>query len=1350
MINSGSAYCSNLNLQTGATLTQNDLTYFHCYGTFDAGYGQFTMSGTSYLYFNGSGNTNWWDDNQNDTYTNVRVDKSVNTASMTMKQDMTCSGNFEVREGIFKIAEGKTLTINSASSIAFQVEDGGTLSLNGSQTIDATGGVDFQDGSQLDMTAGYIKTGGNLLVENNASYDIHFNAGWLYMTGTGNQYIQDQDGGNLQLFSVSIFKPSGVCYIANADLDINGSLFINGGTLSCRSDAGSTTVYNINVGRHWTNNVGSSGFDEATGRVIFDGGNYHQYCYTDETFNELEVNKPLGGAFRIDGTDVVCAAYDWTAGAVDVLSGSFTANDLIDNGIYGAFYLNSGGTINLTNSGTGTYVDLNGELHIFGGTMNVTGSVSWWPFVNDASVEMSGGVLDFKTCGIYINNSGTYTLTENITGGTIRTSQGFSGNRADFTPTAGTFEFYGSTDYYLSQSNGCTLYDVNIDKSTKNGSITSKGEPEIDIRSGMVMGPGSKSNTIGLSSDFVVTNDLTVTSGEFKLNGHSLTVTNNVNVYGTFTMDNSLDILTVGSDYLDRVYFYSGSTGNFSNGIANIYGWILPFAGCSFTATTNNTVYYKGVTGGGPSNYEPTAVYGNIIIDKNANQTTYIDNSATEPIVVNGSFTINPDNIFEMQNETMIVHGTFTDASSSEIYVYNTKKSAIPEMKSTGKIGKDNPKAKGGYLELDNDFTLNGLLNIGDGDVLAHGLITQQSSGTLTISGGTYSCDASSGFNLLYGTYNFSDGLMEFASSHIKFYGTPNITGGTVRAGRTVIANDGGFVQNGGTFEFTGSTTGNYIQFDINNYINYFLFNRTGNYVVYPQNTAPDFIIKGNVTINSGTFSSNGNDIYVGGDWTNNAGASGFEESTGTVVFDGTGDVSITPGETFYNLTLDKASSGDFLTLSDNVIVLNDLIVNGGSLHTAANILDVNGDVNINSGAVLFVQAGGTLRVGDNNSLTGASGSFFYVEGSSSNQATLTHSGSGRYACDIYGEIAANYATFEYMNGNGVFLHTGSTVNPVYTFNHCIFRNGAPSPSALLATLSTDTFTSTDTYFENTSGNTQYNVWKNSSSGNITFNNYSGDFAGPEFEYDPNNQVSWGAVDVDMALTVMLEGPYNGSDMNTDLNTLGLIPLSQPFNSNSSADWYYTGTESVASIPPNVVDWVLVKIKDAADAVSSAGAPVVAEQAAFLLNDGSIVDLDGSSNLFFPGISYSSGLYPVVWHRNHLGVISANKMTRSGGVYTYDFTGAGSAYSDANAGETDLGGGVYGLWGGDSNGTGWVYDGDIYYLWKPYAGEKGYRDADFDLNGQLDNKDKNDVWFDSYNKYSQIPGSKNNYSDDTK
>ena len=259
----------------------------------------------------------------------------------------------------------------------------------------------------------------------------------------------------------------------------------------------------------------------------------------------------------------------------------------------------------------------------------------------------------------------------------------------------------------------------------------------------------------------------------------------------------------------------------------------------------------------------------------------------------------------------------------------------------------------------------------------------------------------------------------------------------------------------------------------------------------------------------------------------------------------------------------------------------------------------------------------------------------------------------------------------------------------------------------------------------------------------ITFNAAIGDFAGPEYENDDGNMIHWGDIDLTLDLKAILEGPFNGTNMNTDLNALGLIPTSQPFNSITTADWYYTGSESVASVPANVVDWVLVRIKDATDAASSSAGTVVAEQAAFLLNDGSIVDLDGSSNLDFTGITYSDGLYPVVWHRNHLGIISSDNMTRTAGVYSYDFTIAGAAYTDTSPGEKLLGGGVYGMFSGDASGGGALNSLDVIH-WRNQAGNQDYLQGDFNMNSQSDNKDKNDFCIENFGNESQIPGSKSN------
>ena len=217
-----------------------------------------------------------------------------------------------------------------------------------------------------------------------------------------------------------------------------------------------------------------------------------------------------------------------------------------------------------------------------------------------------------------------------------------------------------------------------------------------------------------------------------------------------------------------------------------------------------------------------------------------------------------------------------------------------------------------------------------------------------------------------------------------------------------------------------------------------------------------------------------------------------------------------------------------------------------------------------------------------------------------------------------------------------------------------------------------------------------------------------------------------------LGIKVYLEGPYNGIDMNTDLTDL---PLSQPYN---VAPWNYSGTESVDSIPiADVVDWVLIELRDTTDAAFATGETTIAQQAAFLLNDGSVVGLDGLAILSF-NHSIIQSLFIVIWHRNHLGIISANSLTESEGIYTYDFTiGNNQAYgTDA---QKDLGSNVYGMIGGDANADGFINDDDKIEVWNIETGENGYLCSDVNMDGQANNEDKNDVWFENNPSDCQVP-----------
>ena len=115
-----------------------------------------------------------------------------------------------------------------------------------------------------------------------------------------------------------------------------------------------------------------------------------------------------------------------------------------------------------------------------------------------------------------------------------------------------------------------------------------------------------------------------------------------------------------------------------------------------------------------------------------------------------------------------------------------------------------------------------------------------------------------------------------------------------------------------------------------------------------------------------------------------------------------------------------------------------------------------------------------------------------------------------------------------------------------------------------------------------------------------------------------------------LSVIVNLEGPYNGSNMNSGINSS--LPEQQPYSTP-----IHDGSESVTNgffdTHTNIVDWIVVELR--VDQFTK-----VASRAGFLLGTGEIVDIDGTSPLVFY-VNPNSIYYVVVHHRNHLPIMSA-------------------------------------------------------------------------------------------------------------
>jgi len=210
-----------------------------------------------------------------------------------------------------------------------------------------------------------------------------------------------------------------------------------------------------------------------------------------------------------------------------------------------------------------------------------------------------------------------------------------------------------------------------------------------------------------------------------------------------------------------------------------------------------------------------------------------------------------------------------------------------------------------------------------------------------------------------------------------------------------------------------------------------------------------------------------------------------------------------------------------------------------------------------------------------------------------------------------------------------------------------------------------------------------------------------------------------------VAVKVFLEGAYDTATHGMTTALRGLLPLTAP---------YAEDARTVDSIPAEVVDWVLVQLRN------SASGAVVASRSAFLHRDGHLVADDGHTKKIT--LPVATGDYSlVVRHRNHLAIMSANAITsRRDLPPLYDFTTAQSRAYGANP-MKQLEANVFAMLAGDGNGDGNINDTDRDDIWRPQNGASWSYDkgGDFNLDGGIDALDRNRFWRANSGSSSKVP-----------
>ena len=458
-----------------------------------------------------------------------------------------------------------------------------------------------------------------------------------------------------------------------------------------------------------------------------------------------------------------------------------------------------------------------------------------------------------------------------------------------------------------------------------------------------------------------------------------------------------------------------------------------------------------------------------------------------------------------------------------------------------------------------------------------------------------------------------------------------------------------------------------------------------------------ELAVAGDITISSsGTLNAGSSTAKLTGDWSNSG---TFTAGTSTVLFNGASGNQDADGATvFNNLTVNKASDGLTLLTGQTVngtltLTSGDLSLNGQTLTLGPTATLAETAGNTVKGATGSITTTRTLNAPSALDVAGLGATITSAANLGSTVITRRHN-ANTLGCpqSILRSYEINPTNNSSLNATLVFHYDDSELNGL-----------TPATFALYRSTNSGTSWSVEGGTANAPGKT------------VTLAGIG------EFSLWTVGSASTG---LPLVIKAYLQGPWDGtSAMTTLLNSNSYLPLAQPYN---TSPWNYAGTEAVSSgfftSNSTITDWVLVELR-----TGTASNTIMAQRAAFIKSNGTIVDVDGTSPVAFPALPTGS-YYIVLRHRNHLAVMSPSAIGVPCSVSgtTHDFSASSSSAYGTNP-QQNIGTGVYGLWSGDANANGQVkYNGAandrslIYTRIGSLTGiVSGYYPEDVNMNGQV-------------------------------